>query len=55
VIIEEKRLVGRGGGVIFRTSGVVAVSMTWGLIQVDDDPESETDVLGTLPQSGELL
>jgi hypothetical protein len=26
--------------------------MTQGLIQMDDDPESETDVLGRLPKPG---
>jgi hypothetical protein len=41
-----------GEGAIFTESGVVVASMTRGLIQVDDDLESETDVLGTLPQSG---
>ena len=42
-------------GAIFTESGVVVTSMTRGLILVEDDPESETDVLGTLPQSGESL
>ena len=42
-----------GRGAIFTESGVVVASMTRGLIQVDDDPESETDVLGTLSQSGD--
>ena len=33
----------------------MVASMARGLIQIDDDPESETDVLGTLPQPGESI
>ena len=36
-IIEEKRVVGK---VAFTESGVVAVSMIQGLIQMDNNPES---------------